>query len=136
MGRFFSPLKANELVRPGAQWRWLNVTDLAILLYNVYKGVVHPQVGFEDANETLDTLVRSYNKTFPMDPAHIESALWSCNLLNEQGEFWHPKGMEFEVWVKKMLKKDRFNPTDNTLTRMTKEEIEQEKKEAEKNGTP
>ena len=95
--------------------RSLRTIDLAILIYNVYKGAANKNVGFEDANETLDSLCNHLNKEFPIDVSLLESALWSCNLLDEEKQFWHPKELTFQQFVTKLFPKDSFNRIYNML---------------------
>lgn len=83
--------------------------DLAILLYHVHRGAQHNEVGFEDAQESLESLTKALNKEISIPLQNLESALWSANLLDENNEFWHPEGLTFDEWVKKAFGKyDRF----------------------------
>lgn len=82
----------------------LSVMDLTVLLYHIYRGAQHSEVGFEDADKTLVQLSNALQVRRAAIPREVlESALWSCNLLNEVDEFWHPKGLSFRDWVKHML---------------------------------
>lgn len=106
------PLSPGYLSRPGEKWRKIGVLDLAVLIEHVYRGALHPEVGYADSQRTLDTLIGALNKAFWLDPSLIQSALWSCNLLHEQGSFSHPKGLKFEDWVKRFLNPgEKFDPT-------------------------
>lgn len=95
--------------------RSLRAIDLAVLLVNVYEAAKNKEVGFEDANETMDTLIAKMNKEFYIELSVLESALWSCNLLDEAKGFWHPKDMSFAEYVKKLFPKDTFDRIYNTL---------------------
>lgn len=95
----------------------LDTLDLVVLMFNVFKAEKDPQVGFEDANNTLEMLIKQLNFRFKTSPEAIESALWSCNLLDEKKEFWHPFGMSFDAFVKKALPRYTLNKVYNTIER-------------------
>lgn len=89
--------------------RPLRTLDLAILLNNVFMAASDPEIGFEDANETLDSLVRKMNHEIQMDLSLLEAALWSCNMLKEKDKFWHPRGLTFRQFVKELFPNERFS---------------------------
>lgn len=91
----------------------VSLMDLVILLGNVYRGLVEPLVGFEDADRTVAELTLELNRKTQVGRTALESALWSCNLLNEQGKFWHPKGVDFETFLKKICQGEGFNKSYN-----------------------
>lgn len=95
--------------------RAIKAVDLAVLLLHVYQASKDPEVGFEDADETLDTLVGKMNHEFLIDLSLLESALWSCNLLNEKDKFWHPRGWTFKQFLKHLFPGERFNLFFNML---------------------
>jgi hypothetical protein len=101
------------LVKTGA-FRVVKLLDLAILLYHVHKGSQDNEVGFLDARESLDTLTRSLNKEVYIDVSKLESALWSANIMDEQGKFWHPT-LTFEQWVKSIIGNDKYHRVYGTL---------------------
>lgn len=78
--------------------------ELAVLLYNAHIAAADAEIGFEDANDTLENITRRLNKWIMVDPAYVESALWACNMLNEKNKFSHPRGLTFEQFVEKILK--------------------------------
>jgi hypothetical protein len=88
------------------KYRKVKIVDIMALLYNVLEGAKNPNVGFEDTRETVDTMTRKLNKVFWLEDKVIESALFNANLMNENGLFWHPKGLTFEQFTKQFLKKD------------------------------
>ncbi len=87
----------------------IKILDLAILLLNVHRAAQEPAIGFVDANQSLDTLTSKLDRTISIDRSLIESALWSSNMLDEDGKFWHPRDMSFEKWHKELLKKEKYN---------------------------
>ncbi len=94
--------------------------DAAILLQNVLAGAKCDAVGFEDANRTLESLRRELDRKWSYAPALLESALWSCNLLNERGEFYHPDGKSFADFLKDVLPGEQFDLTYNVIELGTK----------------
>jgi hypothetical protein len=104
-------LPQGYLAKKGGQWRSVKLIDLAVLLYNVAKGAEDSEVGFEDAQRTIEELFLRLNKKIMVAPDLLESALWSSNLLNEQGKWTHPAGMTFDEWVKGIVGPDTFNKT-------------------------
>lgn len=86
-----------------------------VLLYNVHRGATINKVGFEDANNTLTSITKSMNAELTVSIADLESALWSCNLMNEQEEFWHPKEETFDQFVRSLLKGRKFDKKYNTI---------------------
>jgi hypothetical protein len=85
------------LVRVG-----LSEEQVAVLLDHVFRGAAHPDVGYADANRTMGELHRALVNRRSVQLEVIESALWSCNLLNDLGAFVHPDGLSFEEFVKKL----------------------------------
>jgi hypothetical protein len=104
------------LSRKGDKWRAVRLYDVAIMLHNVHAGA-HDQdrIGFEDAGRTLEQLTNKLERKVLYEPSLIESALWSCNLMNEIGTFKHPTGAIFDEWLKEVLKFDKFNPIYNLI---------------------
>lgn len=84
----------------------ISLLDLSTLLYHVHLGAQKKEtVGFEDAGRTLKQLTDELAPSkvlIPLDS--IESALWSANLLSEQGQFWSPHGETFDDFIKRLLR--------------------------------
>ncbi len=100
----------------------VNMLDLVSLLYHVHKGATHPRVGFEDCERTLKKLTEELSpRRIQVPLAAIESALWSCNLMDEQQEWWSPQSETFERFSTRLLDeadsetKFRFNRIYNTI---------------------
>jgi len=82
----------------------ISVLQAVVLLYHVTKGANHPKVGFEDADRTLTEMIRALNRTsIKVNRSVLESALWSCNLMDENDEFWHPTNKPFRRFVTNLL---------------------------------
>lgn len=101
-----------------AEYHTLRLVDLAILIANVYRGAQLSKVGFEDAERTIDDIIQDLEGRRGMRIKRdvIESALWSCNLQDEIGKFWHPKNRSFEEFKKDILtRRQSFDPTYNFI---------------------
>lgn len=86
------------------------IPEAAVLLYNVYRGSDHPQVGYEESRMTMVKMSEYFSNRGMLIPKEIvESALWSSNLLDEVGEFWHPQKISFEAFVQRINKKQDFD---------------------------
>jgi hypothetical protein len=104
--------------------------DAMTLLYNVYRGNASSEVGYEDCNQPLKTLVANFSKRrVDVKQDDLESALWSGNLLDEQalltGGFWSPTGESFDEFVRRLLKSSghpdaSFNKDYNQITKQQK----------------
>lgn len=82
----------------------ISLLDAVVLLYHVHRGAQHPEVGFEDADKTLKQLTKSLAQfRYTITESSLESALWSCNLMDEVGEFWSPQGLSFKDWTNRLL---------------------------------
>lgn len=83
----------------------VRLIDVLVLLFHLYRGSQLEEVGFEDADHTLDELSKLLyaRKDVPINREVLESALWSCNLMDENGLFWHPKGYSFKKYIDMVL---------------------------------
>lgn len=95
--------------------RWITVLDLVVLLDNVFRAAKELDIGFEDPRETLEMFVSRMNKPIRVYTEDLESSLWSCNLLNEKLKFRHPKGIDFDEFLKRVLRGDTFNKDYNYI---------------------
>ncbi len=97
--------------------RKVSVLDLVVMLTNVIKGAQTSTVGFEDADRTYRQIVNQLGKAkkVMIPDSLIESALWSCNLLHEQGKFEHPLDVKFTPWMKALVKPDGFDRKYNFI---------------------
>lgn len=77
--------------------------DLMILMFNMYRGLETKSVGFEDANNTIGTLTYGLGGKIQVELDDVESALWSCNLLDEKDKFWHPHKLSFDDFVQGIM---------------------------------
>ncbi len=83
----------------------LSESNVTVLLDHVSRGAAHPSVGFEDAARTRAQLYKALAGR-AVELEVLESALWSCNLLDEVGSFSHPDGLTFDQFVVDVAPKD------------------------------
>jgi hypothetical protein len=94
----------------------VSLMELVTLIQNVIVGAQTTEVGFEDARETVESLTRKLNGFTMIETSVLESALWSCNLLNENQKFWDTKGRDFDSFLKDLLgNARRFDKTYNLI---------------------
>jgi hypothetical protein len=109
------PIARGYLSKPGMKLRTVRLVDVMTLVHNVMAGAMDESVGFEDAGRTINDVLRRLNRNILMDPSVLESALWSCNLMNEKGQFWDSRGRSFDELLLAVLKGDPFNKTYNLI---------------------
>jgi len=85
----------------------ITLLDAATLLYHIHTGSTHfrEHVGYEDCERTLKQLtavLAPKRVVVPKDA--LESALWSCNLMDEIGEWWAPDGSSFDGFMNRLLR--------------------------------
>lgn len=92
----------------------VKLLDLMIMLYNVHNAAIQKNIGFEDADHTINTLAYALGGKLQVQLDDVESALWSCNLLDEQKKFWHPMDLSFDKFVEGIIgTKVQFNKKYN-----------------------
>lgn len=96
----------------------VTLSDIMVLMYHMRKGALDKDVGWEHASREIHEVMRFLDKQLHIPTATLEGALWSANLLDEQGKFVHPEYKSFEEWSKGLLKKGEiFNRTFNVMER-------------------
>jgi hypothetical protein len=102
----------------------INLLDACILIFHVSKAAKDKDVGFEDAERTLDQMLRALraNRVFTVKQDVLESALWSCNLLSQKREFHSLDGREFRAFVRDLIddKTLRFDEFYNVIEKKKK----------------
>lgn len=113
-----SYIPPNYLSKQQGRYREVKLLDVVTLLYNIHVGASHDRVGFEDCLETLESITKKLSsKKLFIDPSVLESALWSCNMMDECEEFWDARDRSFDEFVLQLLGKDSFDRFFNTIER-------------------
>ncbi len=122
MGRDLNaPIPAHFLQKDGQSSKEVTLLDAAVLLMNVHRGSLEPLVGFEDCRDTLQSLTKRMTRNVWYEQATLESALWSSNLLDEQGKFWCPKGRTFDQFLADIIGPGfKFNKMHNLISKKDK----------------
>lgn len=81
----------------------ITLLDLSILLYHLGLSARHQNIGYNDADTSLLTLLGQLNKTIEISDVQMESLLYASNLMNEEEEWEHPMGLDFNTWLAKVL---------------------------------
>ena len=97
------PIDRDFLKDPLNPHRKVSLMDALTLLRCIHEGAAHPKVGFVDANQTLNQMSRKLSRAFWVKQSVLESALWSCNMLDELGLFKDFRGRTFEQFVRDIL---------------------------------
>ncbi len=101
---------------------YLSPLQLITLINNVHLGAKDPRVGFEDADNSLRQITYALQgrRRFKIKRSILESALWSCNMNDEVGKFWHPyvNKTTFDDFIEKLDIEDStvFDKTYNLIT--------------------
>ncbi len=75
------------------QMLYLRLSDIVTLAINTNAAAMDPEIGFEDADRTLEDFWRQLNATpVAIRKTLVESALWSCTMLDEKDALWLPRG--------------------------------------------
>lgn len=82
----------------------VSLLDIAVLLFHIHKGNETAEVGFEDADKSIEELTALlHSKKVEVNKDALESALWSCNLMDEEQQFWSPKKESFVLYAARLL---------------------------------
>jgi len=94
----------------------INLLTSAVLLYNIYRAAQSEEIGFTDTSNTLDTITNKLDMgCIYLSRDTLESSLWACNMLNELGLFWHPRGLTFREFLNKLNLGNTYNFTYNVI---------------------
>ncbi len=85
--------------------------DLVILLMNYLWH--HEKHGNMDAVRSFEEVRKQFDTRKWLKTPDVEALLYCANMLNEEGEFWHPDGIEFEEWVKRAFDRADFDRVYN-----------------------
>lgn len=81
----------------------IRLLDVAVMLEDLYEAKSHPEIGWGDANVSIQEYRRILNTFVEIPDNIIEGGLWASNMLNEVGKFKHPDRLKFKTWVKKLF---------------------------------
>jgi len=96
-------------VKPSSKYIELNILDLSVLLWHVFRAAQDPRIGYNDSEMPLNQLIRQTgNSARAVNISLLEKLLYPANMLDEQGQFWHYKNKSFTEFVDSLgIKYDR-----------------------------
>lgn len=84
--------------------RTITVSQLAILLWHIYRCANDPEAGYLDANTDLTNLLtKKLSKTIKLRKRELESLLWAGNIAEKLGFWWTPDNKNFNSFIQPML---------------------------------
>ena len=107
----------------------MDAQDLSVILHNMWLAKTDPDIGFLDAQNLMNDVVGTFRKRFNVSKAHLESALWCCQMLHEKGKFWHPDGATFDQFLIRHGLNKAFNRKSCTVENEKIEKIKEEENE-------
>lgn len=87
----------------------INVFNLAILIANVYRAENDPRFAGCHTDHHLEYYLKRAGRSTKVHITALEASLWACNMLEEAGEFFHPFGLTFDQFIKKIKLTDDYN---------------------------
>ena len=119
----------SDYIKGEEKYYKVSLLQLITLVMNVYLAKEIDEIGWQHARETFEKYYMKMNKTFWVERKDIETALWACNMLNEQEKFWHPEKYRLNKFVTGILNRDeRFDFYYNFI----REDIGERKLKSEK----
>ncbi len=79
--------------------------DLAVMLYHIHKAASDPEIGYIDAERRLSQISNDLvRKPAKIKQSLVESSLAFCNLMAEQGKFWHPLNKSVDEFISDVVR--------------------------------
>lgn len=86
----------------------VDILDIAVLLWHVFRAAQTEEIGYNDVEMSLARLKKETNVTKRLSVSILEKLLYGANMMNEQGQFWHYDGIDFDTFLKRFeLKYDQ-----------------------------
>lgn len=98
----------------------LSLSDIAILMVNTYQASNLKSIGYLDAEEPLYHLIARLNERVDLPEELVEKLFFSANLLDEQGQFWHPNKVEFKAFLTRLKTRTIFDRRLNMFVKPRK----------------
>lgn len=80
----------------------LSLLDGSILMQNSMKASKDKEIGWGDTRFSLGTWKYVLGGEFTVRQDLVETGLWCAKMLEEKGEFFHPEGLTFDQFLKRM----------------------------------
>lgn len=97
--------------------RYATLGQLAVLLWHLYRCANDPDIGYLDANVSLEDLIKKrLNKRVVVSKRDMEAMLWAANMADQHGFFWSPDNKKFTEFIQPLLySNEAFDRTWNIL---------------------
>jgi hypothetical protein len=70
------------------------------MLYHIHKAASDPEIGYIDAERRLTQISNDLvRKPAKIKQSLVESSLAFCNMMAEQGKFWHPLNKSVDEFI-------------------------------------
>lgn len=83
----------------------IKLLDAALLLDASLRAAHHPQIGHLDAEHSLSELRRILQIKLEFPDEVVESGVYSCRMLAEEGLFQHPDSLSLDTFILNMTPK-------------------------------
>lgn len=94
----------------------VTVYQLVILLNNFCTAVADPNIGHNDTDKSIaEVLARYKSARINLTQRDLEDFLYCCNMLHEDGKFWHPTGESFDKFTYDVARNFKFDKQYNRL---------------------
>lgn len=80
----------------------IDVFSLAVIIANVHKAEKDSRFSDCHTDHHLEYYLKRASKMTQVHLTALEASLWACNMLEEEGEFWHPFDLTFDQFIKKI----------------------------------
>jgi len=84
----------------------ISLLQLSTLMMNVYLARSVDEIGWQHARQTFENYYKEMDITTRISQSNLETALWACTMLDEQGRFWHPDQNKLRPFVRSILNPD------------------------------
>jgi hypothetical protein len=102
------PLQASKTPSPlSLEYRSLTITQLAVLVWCLYKTANDESLGYLDASTSLASFVhQNLNRKVTLPKMDLERLLYAGNVADMTGFFWSPDGKDFANFVSQIIGKN------------------------------
>ncbi len=82
----------------------LNSFDLAVIIHNILEASNDVAIGFLDSERTVKGITKDFSRVVKVKQSLLESGLYFCNLMSENGKFWHPTGKSVDEFIADIIR--------------------------------
>jgi len=106
-----------------SHWRKIRTIDLYTLIYLSITAARNPRLGWNHADKPLNYWLGGFEQKYSwITIQNLEDALYSANMLDEIGEYYHPLDIKLNSVLSRCLKKNEIY--DKKVNLILKKEID------------